>query len=707
MNGTVKLLLGVHAHQPVGNFDYVVDTVLQGCYRPFFETLERHPGMPFTVHISGWLLDQLRKRYPSDIERLRRMVARGQAEIVGGGDMEPVLAAIPEPDRRLQIRAMSNRVRDVFGVKPRGAWLTERVWEPTVVAPLAACGIRYTAVDDYHFLCAGKDPIELGGYFATEESGARLDLFPISEALRYRIPFDPVAETIAYLESLPDGWAAVYFDDIEKFGIWPDTHAWVYERGWLAEFLSAVEASPRLEPLRFDDYHERHAARGVIYLPSTAYVEMNEWTLPPGSARRLERLTRRSKAEGTFEEDKPFLRGGVWKNFFCKYPEANWMHKRVLQASRRLAALPVKARTDEMSACLHRAQANDAYWHGLFGGLYLPHLRRSVYANLARLEARLDALAPRPSIEIADIDLDGAAEIALRSRRLQAVVRPAEGASLCELTDYGLAHNFGDTLTRRDEAYFDRVRRGATVPLSDAQGIASIHDRIAFKHAIVPSDLAVDKVARAMFVDRWQPLRSDRAELIAYVARCDGRDVICRTEVTRPFSLTKTYRIVQAGLRVRYDLTASARAAGRLSVEINLAMPSSGGPGGAYFRDGRALGEFGATHAWGAASSLVLNDAVLGGAVEIEIDPPCDLHAAPLHSVSQSEAGFEKVMQAVTLTCSWPHALSSGDAPHAEIVLNFVKAKASGRARSGARAAPSADTRGRAAAPPPARPRAG
>jgi len=52
------------------------------------------------------------------------------------------------------------------------------------------------------------------------------------------------------------------------------------------------------------------------------------------------------------------------------------MHKRMLGLSERLHVLPEDKRTLEMVDELYIAQANDAYWHGLFGGLYLPHLRR-------------------------------------------------------------------------------------------------------------------------------------------------------------------------------------------------------------------------------------------------------------------------------------------------------------------------------------------
>lgn len=178
-------------------------------------------------------------------------------------------------------------------------------------------------VDDYHFICAGKRKTELDGFFTTEEDRHSLDLFPISEALRYRLPFSPAQEAIAYIESLTDQAttgrqpAAVYFDDIEKFGIWPETYQWVYERGWLEQFIQGVLASPRIRMQHYRDYHASEKTRGILYLPTTSYIEMNEWTLPAEPAHTYADLVQQAKAAGWYEPNKSFLRGGIWKNFFA------------------------------------------------------------------------------------------------------------------------------------------------------------------------------------------------------------------------------------------------------------------------------------------------------------------------------------------------------------------------------------------------------
>ncbi len=423
MTHPITLLLGVHAHQPVGNFPEVIEDAHQRCYKPFLETLHAYPDFRFAAHFSGWLLDWLRERHPADMELLATMVKRGQVELFSSGDTEPVLAAIPHRDRVGQLRTLNDKLAAWTGVRPSGAWLTERVWESAVVPALAETGIRYVTVDDYHFFCTGKAAAELDGFFSTEESGTRLDLFPISEALRYRLPFSPAPDVIGYLENLAEQGqaAAIYFDDIEKFGIWPETYDWVYNRGWLKALIEGVLASPLIRTATYADFHARAATRGIVYLPTTSYSEMNEWTLPMPAAGIYSNLLASEKAAGRAEQHRPFLRGGIWRNFLTRYPEANWMHKRMQALSARLHELapPPPA----LTADLYRAQANDAYWHGLFGGLYLPHLRRAVWQNIVALEAGLDALAPRPPIEVRDLDLDGHDEIFALSRELQLVVR--------------------------------------------------------------------------------------------------------------------------------------------------------------------------------------------------------------------------------------------------------------------------------------------
>lgn len=639
MTQPVTLLLGVHAHQPVGNFPEVMADAHERCYGPFLRALHGYPEFRFAAHFSGWLLDWLRERYPEDMALLADMVRRGQAELFGSGDTEPVLAAIPHRDRVGQLRTLSDKLEAWTGVRPKGAWLTERVWESAVVPALAEAGIDYVTVDDYHFFCTGRPADELDSFYTTEEGGARLDLFAISEALRYRFPFAPAHEAVGYLESLADRGqaAAVYFDDIEKFGIWPETYDWVYTRGWLKAFIEGVLASPKIRTATYADFHAGRATRGVVYLPTTSYSEMNEWTLPMPAAGDYAALLGQEKAGGRLERHRPFLRGGIWRNFLSRYPEANWMHKRMLSLSERLAALP--SPPADLTAMLHRAQANDAYWHGLFGGLYLPHLRRAVWNNLVALEAGLDARSPRPRVEYSDLDLDGRTETRVHDDSLQAVVREDGQAAAVELCCYPLAHNFGDSLRRYHEHYHDRISSGPTEHRGD--GIASAHDIVRFKHPVAPEDVRPDTRPRALFLD------SIDGEAVEDYAPARGRALTYKRE-----GIEKRYALDKGVLTVTWRL--SGLAGRRFATRLDLAMPSCDGYSGRYvLADGSIPCGFGQDLDLEAAEGLRLEDAVLGGAIELSFAPSAAVRGRPHLTVSQSEAGFEKIMQSAELVLTW------------------------------------------------------
>ncbi|OGS93917.1 MAG: glycosyl hydrolase [Gallionellales bacterium RBG_16_56_9] len=655
MTKTVSLLFGVHAHQPVGNFPEVIDDAHLRCYRPFLQVLHRFPEFRFAVHFSGWLLDYLLQKFPEDMALLQEMVARGQVELFGAGDTEPVLAVIPEQDRHGQLTRFSDKLEAKLGQRPQGAWLTERVLEATVVPSLVDAGIRYVTVDDYHFLCAGKEANQLNGYYTTEEGGKPLDLFPISEGLRYRIPFAPAHEVIGYMEWLAEqgeNAAAVYFDDIEKFGIWPETYEWVYEKKWLESFIRGVLASEKIKPRTYKEYHDEVKTRGIVYLPTTSYIEMNEWTLPAAAAAKYADLVAREKISGRYEEHKAYIRGGIWKNFFTRYPESNWMHKRMLALSLRVAQLPENKRTAALLDDLYETQANDAYWHGLFGGLYLPHLRRAVYNAIIRLEAKLDRIAPRKAAIPADFDKDGIDEFCLFNSELQAIVKLDGYGGICEFDDYRLNHNFVDTLRRQAEHYFEKIHKNKQDVEHTGEGIASAHDRVAFKHEISTSDLLTDPNPHGLFMDSWIK-GSERLSIQNYdLVKSSPASVQFRAGIEKG-TITKTVNL--DGNRVEARYTAKQLKGGMLSVRLLLAMPCCDGCAGRYIdADNKILGGFGTPLEMDKADRLVLDDGVLGGHLILGASQLVAIHAEPYFTVSKSEAGFEKIMQAVEIIVQWP-----------------------------------------------------
>ncbi|HLE99142.1 MAG TPA: 4-alpha-glucanotransferase, partial [Gaiellaceae bacterium] len=239
---------GIHNHQPVGNFDHVLVEATERAYHPFLERLAVRPALRLTVHCSGNLLEWLRERSPRTFDLLAALAGRGQVELLTGGFYEPILAVLPDHDKLGQIERMSAFLKTHFGVRPRGMWLAERVWEPQLPRALAEAGVEYVLLDDSHFELAGLDAEALGGYYLTEDQGVTLRVFPISQRMRYLIPFADVGAGVDYLAARRGRVATLTMvDDGEKFGVWPGTHAHVYDKGWLDRFFDRLLATDWLD----------------------------------------------------------------------------------------------------------------------------------------------------------------------------------------------------------------------------------------------------------------------------------------------------------------------------------------------------------------------------------------------------------------------------------------------------------------------------
>src|SRR5262245_15929114 len=310
----VRLILALHNHQPVGNFDGVFEEAYRTSYLPFLEVLEDYPEIPFALHTSGPLLEWLDDRHPEYLARVRRMVESGRVEILGGGFFEPILTMIPYRDRVGQIRTFSRHLDELFATRVRGIWIAERVWEQQLVSAIVEAGIEYTVLDDFHFRRGGCSDEDVFGYYLTEDDGHLLKVFPGSETLRYTIPFQEPHATYEFLRHLAErrpGATVVFADDGEKFGTWPDTHDHDYARGWLRRFCDMIVGNRGwLEATTCVRAVEETLPLGKIYLPDSSYREMTEWALPAPRLATFQETIKATASEPVAERLRPFVRAG-------------------------------------------------------------------------------------------------------------------------------------------------------------------------------------------------------------------------------------------------------------------------------------------------------------------------------------------------------------------------------------------------------------
>lgn len=694
-----QLVLLIHAHQPVGNFSSVLESAYAHSYLPFLDVLERHPGVRIGLHYSGPLLDWTEKNHPEFFARLRRLSGEGQIELLGGGFYEPILIAISPEDRREQIHRLAAYIEERFGKRPTGAWLAERVWEPDLPSTLAACGVDYTLVDDHHFLGAGFEPAQLCGDYVAEDLGATVRLIPGWKSLRYLIPYRGVEEILAYLKQLADehpGGMVAMGDDCEKFGVWPGTYKHCYEDGWLKDFFAALEAaSSWLEVATPVDALRAHTSLGRADLPAASYAEMSMWALPTPARLRLEALEKEFESR---PQDQPFLRGGIWRNFFSKYSESNLLHMKCLRASEKLDRLATARRSSRRRERLEnarrlilRAQCNDAYWHGVFGGLYSPHLRTELWRSLVEAESILGRIehGRRKYAESAtlDFDADGRDEVLLESTRYAAVVAPADGGTISALDFRPASATLINSLMRRPEAYHHRLRSATAGTEPDA---VSIHDITRAKEAGLADHLRIDRWQRHAFrllvfdsacnFDAYQNLRLEEDAALAggeYTVANLGPDFVqMKLAAESGWTAEKTFRFAPCknGFEIACVLSLAPAAPAPnflVGIEMILNLLAADAPD-RYFET--AAGRNPLSFA-GALPAPRMNAVDEWQRLRVTLDAAQarEFWIAPVETISESEDGFERVYQGLQILAVWQPDFSGAAPWSAQFTVRVVR----------------------------------
>ena len=704
MTRRISLALTLHNHQPVGNFGWVIAETYERAYLPMVDALERHPGIRVALHYTGPLLAWLRAERPEFIARLARLAERGQIEIVGGGWYEPVLAALPERDRVGQLVRMADELEATFGRRPRGAWLAERVWEPDLPTALVSAGYDWTILDDAHFRAAAIPEDDLWGSYTTDDQGKVLTVFGTEQGLRYRIPFAEVDDVIGYLRdhATEEGERlGTMGDDGEKFGAWPTTweHCWG-EGGWVERFFHALDANADwLTTMPPSDWTVARHPVGRVYLPTGSYAEMGEWALPADEGLAFGKALRQARAE--HRPEARWLRGAIWRNFQVRYREINDIHKQMLAASDLVDGLsPTDARREAALDHLFAGQSNDCYWHGLFGGIYLPDLR---VAALGRLIAAEDLVTGSDAASGVrrDVDLDGHLEVVLAGPGQFVTVKLEEGGGIPRWDLRAAAHPLGAVMRRRPEAYHETLRAHEAAAghdpaeeheTTEAGAPASIHEIVLVKQAGLVDHLRDDAYERRSGLVRVFPAGTRAEDALSGTAEelADLRDGAWVLESLDATGLTarRAGRIRAAdGSGVPVEAIRSiAIGGGRLdpTLELDLEIVHAGSPGSAAIDtlvgvewSTMLLGGGHNPSAWleldgertahdvartaSATTRLAAGNDALGIVVETTTDHPVDAWIGPIETVSNSEAGFELVYQGSATVLVEPLRLAAGE----------------------------------------------
>ena len=509
---TINLILGNHNHQPVGNFDFVCESTYQKAYKPFLDILEKYKDIKFNFHYTGCLLEWIEKYHPEHLEALKKLSDEKRIELQSGGFYEPIMPSIPDKDKDIQINKLNKYIYNKFNFVPQGAWIAERVWEPTLVKNLAMNGLRYVMLDDSQFLTTGVDTKNMFGYFITDNENYRLNIFPISQELRYLIPFRDVEKSIEYLKSIATeegDRVVVLHDDGEKYGDWPGTQKWVYEDKWLEKFFEALtKEKDTIITTTYTEYMEKYPPISKIYIPTGSYEEMLTWVLPAKIQDEFHMKQEELKKSEENEIVTRFMRGGFWRNYFTKYSESNRMNKRMIFTSNLIGEITESNFKDKEEALgyLLKGQCNCPYWHGTFGGLYLNNLRHATYSNLITATSiSLEKVYGREYFltHHLDFDMDGREEVIVSSENSAIIFHTLSGSIIEWDLKKANPINLIDCLKRREEAYHIAAMRNAANNNGDDNEHVSIHEIAKKVDEKIAKYLVFDKNEKVFAIDHF------------------------------------------------------------------------------------------------------------------------------------------------------------------------------------------------------------
>jgi alpha-amylase len=666
---SLRLIFGTYNHQPEGNLSELFERAYQSAYKPFLSLLYNHPRLPAVLYYCGSLYEWLEEHHPEFLMLLREMVRRKQVELLGGGFYSPILSLIPDGDKLGQIEMLTTYLRTTFGVRPRGGWLAERIWEPPLARILRNSGLEYTFLDDRHFHIAGIGPEHCFAPYLAEEQGKTIQVLPIRNALVEMVPIVSPAEVVEALRDLArdqDGRVAVLLVDGERLGEREGTHRICYEEKWLASFFELVEdnrewlapLTPRLEEAVLQP-------RGRVYFPCLANGGLMRAALDTERQHVFQEASKRLRRP----EAEVCMPGGYFRQFLTKYPECNLLYSRLLYTHLLVNQMRGdKSRKKSALQELWRGQHGAVYWHGdgPGGGIFDGRLRQASYR--AFIEAEKLARSGQgflPAIIPTDFDMDGEQEYLYQGRTLNAVLE-TRGAGLAELDFLPRSWNYLGTMARWPQPYHRFKYEGCDWYL-----------RQAFLDHFFGAETQIEAFDRMSYAEQGDFLNQPFA--LVHLHREHEDITLARTGRLRlrrrdyPFTVQKRYRFKEAAVECSLLLRNDSAAALELwyGLELNLALASRG-EAHLLALKGSQKKELGSERAEAdKLEGVLVRDPANAVAIGLESASPFSLWSLPVETVSYPPSGRLRQYQSSCLVLSWKFALAAGEQWETKVSLRL------------------------------------
>lgn len=679
---SIQLVLGTYNTLPE-NSARRYEQAYQNIYKPFLSLLNEHPSVSAVLYYMGPLLEWMEEQHAEAFMLLKEMVKRKQIEFLGGAFYEPILPLIPDADKLGQLEKMTTYLRSHFGNRPRGAWLAQKIWEPSLAKVLKNGGLDYIFLDDSCFHIAGLSEDLCCRPYLTEDQGKSIIVFPLATRLAATIPAASPSKIVASLRKLGDESGqkvvALIFPG-DCFGIREGEEN--ISIRWLETFLAKIEENrlwlQTVTPQRYLKQNQQRRPR--VYFPCLADSDMNRWAYNCSQQKWLQTVGRKVK---NVPHGSSYLRSGYVRQYLMKYPEIDRLYARMMYTHLLVNQIRGdKYKKQAASNELWKGQAHAVFWHGPHGGIYSNTLRKAAYRAFLEAEnITRGSTMFMPSIIRTDYDLDGQEEFLYQGRVYNTYIH-RRGGSAVELDYLPAGWNYLDTMARWPEPY----------QLSDEEGCDTYCRKSFLDHFFAPNTnlASFDKM---QYLEQGDFLESDYDLL---ELKREKREIVLQREGsirhenrTRPLKLVKHYRFRKSSLVLQLVISNPADHAQELwyGMEMNFALAGRNtdshrlfgfqAPGTAQADCGEAVGgcfEIGnERHESKALQAFKINDSRNRVLIGFEADMGFGLWSLPVET-SPLPGGAEKLYQSTCLLPIWRFKLEPGGQWKLRISLSLEKA---------------------------------
>lgn len=629
----IRLTFGIYNSQAVGSTNEQLETAYRNSYKPFLKILYTYPKVKAAIHYSGVVFEWFRDKHPEIILLINEMVKRQQIELIGGPFYSPILSIIPNKDRISQIEYLTTYIRKHFGKRPRGCWIPEKIWEPTLSSSIKNSGMEYTFLDDTLFKKSGLKGYDLNKVYITEDQGKYIHVFPIDRELSEDFN-DPELIVKSLLKLVGKESSEVCTMMIN--GNSSNASESCSKDGWFENFFALLtETTKRIQTINPGKYIRSLEAVKKVYFPSTTT-------------------------------------GGYFKQNFTKYTESNLLYSKMMYINNLASQVKRdKVRKKNAHEEIMKSQCNAPYWHSELPGIYENHLRKAAYSHLINAEkSTREKGIFRTALNTHDFDFDGGYEYLYQGQNINAYVHK-KGGVLFELDYLVTSWNYLDTMSRYREVYhqsiheengFDWYARNAFIDHFIEDG-CSLSDFSSMKY----KELGTFINSEYSLID----LDRDRKTLDL---KAKGSVIINR--ISNSLQIFKTYIFKKNSIQVKYKINnlSSNYIKTNFASEINLSFSKT--PDNIIIKAGNADNQtemdednFQTDN----ISEIVIHEIKKKVTMSVSGSENFSLWKFPVETITKKMDIIERIYQSSCFILRWPVKLDSGKSWTTSITIKLEK----------------------------------